>query len=155
MNYDIKYIKDIIESTALSHIDVKKFDFGDDWQSTLDGDGQESYPKIYLETPILGLIDRTRKQYSFGLVCFIYPSEVYTTAEHFDAVTKASGILDDIITKIDQDFKTTIGLTFPYSTITFTIDTTSMLDGVRADLVMTVPHKCVIADKFNVNKAFN
>jgi len=155
MAYDIKYIKDVIESTAIQHVDVKKFDFGDSWESTVDGDGSDSYPKIFMETPILGTIDRKTKQYSFGLVCFIYPTELYTKPDHFLAINQAATILDEIITKIDKDFKTTIGLTFPYNTVSFTIDTTSILDGVRADVIMTVPHTCNVEGKFDVNKSFN
>lgn len=155
MTYDIKYIKDIIEGISLQHVSVKKFDFGDSWESSVDGDGIDSYPKIFMETPILGQIDRKTKQYSFGLVCFIYPSELYTKPDHFNSVTEASAILDEIITKIDKEYKQTIGITFPYSTVTFTIETTSLLDGVRADIIMTVPHSCVLVNKFDVNKAFN
>ena len=152
---DYNQIKDAIQSISQQHIAVKKFDHGDNWETTVDGDGIDSYPKIYFETPILSSVDKTRKTMTFGLICFIYPSEVYVKENHFDSITKASEILDQIITKLSKDYSTKISVGFPYSTVTFIIDTTSMLDGVRADLSITTVHNCNVDDQFDVNKSFN
>jgi hypothetical protein len=147
-----KDLKDAIENVSIQHIRVKKFDFGDNWESSVDGDGIDSYPKIYLETPILGSIDVRSKTYTCGIVCFVYPKEVYVKENHFDNVSNAAEILEQILLKLENDYKGVLSVTRPWNTVSDILATTSMLDYVRADVTFMVNgQSCIDESLFNIN----
>ena len=146
---DLNDVKNAIKSVSISHICKPSFNYGENWEEGLTG--ADTYPQIFMEQPILGSIERDRKTYSFGLVCFINLDTGVDVDVEFDAISRADEILTEIVSKISEDYKTSIAINHPYSTISLNEVTTDEVYGVRADLRITINRDRCIDDKFETN----
>ncbi len=149
----IKKIVDIFGSVSKQHVDIKQFDYGNNFDISVATD--TTYPIVFLETPIQVNYpnDRKFKTLSFALNVLL-KTEFDNKKDSISAISIAEDITDAILSKITNDYKQEFYIT-NVNGLSLENFSDDQLGGMRTELTITYSREYSVptcyANKFDTS----
>lgn len=132
---ELKELKDILRTTALAHVEVKTFDYGEQFEAAVNGNYE--YPAIFMELPVLINYDERGLQKTFQFAIDVYDLPEFDDKDQaYDQFSNAEVIGDAYFSKLKAENGTLFRIS-DITAVTFRNQTDDDLAGVRYELTIT------------------
>jgi len=149
----LEEIKNIFNTTSLSHKDIKEFYVGDSFSVAVSP--KTKYPIVFLEIPYNIAYDNNRrlKSYSFAMMVLFKVKQDDINDSH-KAISAAEDIGDAILSKIQNDNKSSLIIS-GVNGLSLDQFSDDYLAGVRFELTVSITREYTLpvcyADKFDAS----
>jgi hypothetical protein len=144
----LEELKDYIKGVCLSHVDIKDFYVGNDYNEA--EDIRKVYPSVFYELPYYlqyNIPTQTNiDNIQFALNVYVESNTDDIDADH-KAISKAKVIGDDILNYLNLEFIINITQVNAVSVREFTDDSVA---GMRYEYIISLPQECL-----NINERFD